>query len=166
MTTCYEEARAAIEAGKARAHALWMLLMREDQRDGFALKPMRWEGPGEYQRVEFIDSGDSVLVKLPYGVSLPMPRPANANVQLGDPKKPYEWEYSSCYHDGGGRCPIITNSKGEEIVSDTGLGLTLAQQIVVEHNLLHWIINNLLNESQLSVIPPGHACMLREFKGD
>ena len=46
-------------------HPLWVLLADEHERDGYALKPAPWEGPGEYQRVTY-EGGDSlgVLVKV------------------------------------------------------------------------------------------------------
>lgn len=68
----HTEAMVAIRAGTAKAKALWVLLSDEHERDGYALRPLRWEGPGEYQHVEF-DDGRNGLVKLPFGVSLPTP---------------------------------------------------------------------------------------------
>lgn len=50
----YQEARKAIEEGRATPHALWVLLSNESDRDGYALKPRPWEGPGEYQHVKFL----------------------------------------------------------------------------------------------------------------
>ncbi|WP_320196262.1 hypothetical protein RMR10_004450 [Agrobacterium rosae] len=50
-----EETREAIARGDAQAHALWVLLSNETDRDGFWLKPLEWEGSGEYQRVSFRD---------------------------------------------------------------------------------------------------------------
>lgn len=60
----YAEARAAIEAGTAKPHALWVLLGAESDRDGFALKPSPWEGPGTYQHVAF-DSDYCRLIRVP-----------------------------------------------------------------------------------------------------
>ena len=60
----YDEAEAAILAGKAEARALWMIISDEHQRDNFALKPMPWEGRGEYQLVEYAD-GRSGFVRIP-----------------------------------------------------------------------------------------------------
>ena len=57
----YEEARTAIGNGVAKAHALWLLLAAEADRDGYALKPLIWEGPGEYQRVTFSDGRDGLV---------------------------------------------------------------------------------------------------------
>lgn len=39
-------------------HPLWVLLGAESARDGYALKPSPWEGPGEYQRVVYPDGRD------------------------------------------------------------------------------------------------------------
>lgn len=59
----YIEARKAIHGGRAKAHALWMLLVDKNERDGYGLKPDVWEGPGEYQRVTLEGSDDlGVLV--------------------------------------------------------------------------------------------------------
>ena len=66
----YEMAARAIRAGQAKPHHLWMLLSRESDRNGYALKPVQWEGPGEYQRVVF-DDGRDVLVRLPRYAHLP-----------------------------------------------------------------------------------------------
>lgn len=65
----FDEAVAAVAAGTAQAHALWMLLSSEADRDGFALKPSPWEGAGEYQRVAFADGRD-VLVRIPICTSI------------------------------------------------------------------------------------------------
>lgn len=66
----FTEARREILAGRATAHFLWLLLDSEDDREGLALKPAPWEGPGEYQRVVFADGRD-VLVRLPSYQPLP-----------------------------------------------------------------------------------------------
>ena len=66
----FDEARKAIFAGMAKAHALWVLLRDEHQRDGYALKPMPWEGSGEYQHVSFSD-GRRGFVRLPSDKRLP-----------------------------------------------------------------------------------------------
>lgn len=63
VTSPYDEARNAISAGTAVARALWVLLSAESDRDGFALKPMPWEGPGEYQHVIF-GNGRNGFVKV------------------------------------------------------------------------------------------------------
>ncbi len=65
----YEIAKKEITAGKLQPHALWILISDESERDGYALKPAAWEGPGEYQRVA---AGDDLgfLVKLPAGANL------------------------------------------------------------------------------------------------
>lgn len=47
----------------AVARQLWMLLSKESDRDGYALQPEKWEGPGEYQCVEYPD-GRITLVKV------------------------------------------------------------------------------------------------------
>jgi len=62
----YDEAKAAILAGTAKPHALWVLVARPDQRDGFALRPNPWEGSGEYQHVAF-DDNEWRLIRLPDG---------------------------------------------------------------------------------------------------
>lgn len=54
----------AIVAGQANAHALWLLLSSESDRDGYWLRPMPWEGSGEYQRVSYKDGRDG-LVRVP-----------------------------------------------------------------------------------------------------
>lgn len=59
--TLYEEARQHVERGTARAHALWLLLSDEHERDAYKLKPLRWEGPGEYQHVVFHDGRDGLV---------------------------------------------------------------------------------------------------------
>lgn len=60
----YEEAAAAIAEGRAVARQLWVILREENERDGYALRPMPWEGPGEYQSVEYAD-GRKGFVRLP-----------------------------------------------------------------------------------------------------
>lgn len=60
----YKDVCQAIAAGQATAHSLWVLLSAETDRDGYALKPMPWEGSGEYQRVEYSDGRDG-LVRVP-----------------------------------------------------------------------------------------------------
>ena len=67
----YKQAVDAIAARTATAHALFVLLSSEHDRDGYWLKPSPWEGPGEYQRVTFED-GRSVFVRLPDHRSLPI----------------------------------------------------------------------------------------------
>lgn len=62
--TAYDEAVAAIAAGTAKGHALWVLLTTEGEREGYALKPMPWEGSGQYQHVTF-DDGRSGFVRIP-----------------------------------------------------------------------------------------------------
>lgn len=64
----FNEAKAAIAAGNAKAHALWVLISNEHDREGYALKPSPWEGSGEYQRVHYSDGRD-VLVRIPHGIS-------------------------------------------------------------------------------------------------
>lgn len=65
----FQEAQAAILAGRATAHSLWQLISNESDREGYALKPVPWEGSGEYQRVEFADGRD-VYVRIPFGKRL------------------------------------------------------------------------------------------------
>ena len=62
----FDNAKASIATGDAKAHPLWVVLANEHQRDGYALKPMPWEGAGEYQRVSF-DDGRDLFVRIPYG---------------------------------------------------------------------------------------------------
>lgn len=63
----YDEARQAIQDGRAVPHALWVLLSKESDRDGYALKPIPWEGPGEYQHVKFDGEDCGRFVRLPEG---------------------------------------------------------------------------------------------------
>lgn len=76
----YDRAQAAIAAGEATGHALWILLSAETDRDGYALKPDPWEGPGEYQHVSFApDRQAPALVRIPAGrKSLPTDWPKGA----------------------------------------------------------------------------------------
>jgi hypothetical protein len=67
----YREAKKAIAEGRATGHALWVLLSDEHQRDGYALKPIPWEGAGEYQHVTFDDGRDG-FVRIP-GVDPSLP---------------------------------------------------------------------------------------------
>lgn len=60
----YDEAVKAIHAGTARPRSLWIIVGDEHQRDAYALKPSPWEGPGEYQHVDF-DDGYFRLIRLP-----------------------------------------------------------------------------------------------------
>jgi hypothetical protein len=72
--SAYEDAKLAIANGTAEAFALWVLLADEHDRDGYALKPMPWEGSGEYQHITFVDGRDG-FVKIPLGQrSLPVPK--------------------------------------------------------------------------------------------
>ncbi len=64
----HAEALREIQAGRAEAFALWVLLSQESERDGYALKPMPWEGPGEYQHVKFND-GREGFVRVPFNRS-------------------------------------------------------------------------------------------------
>lgn len=75
QTTGYDEASRAIAAGQAEAHALWVLLSDEHERDGHWLKPMPWEGPGEYQRVSYVD-GRNGFVRMNGWKSLPVRKTA------------------------------------------------------------------------------------------
>lgn len=68
----FTEARDAIALGRARAHSLWVLLSDEHQRDGYALRPMPWEGPGEYQHVSY-DDGRAGFVRVPVDDGRPLP---------------------------------------------------------------------------------------------
>lgn len=64
MSKAFDEAVQAIIAGKAEPNALWVLLSEEHSRDGFWLKPLLWEGPGEYQHVSYHD-GREGFVRVP-----------------------------------------------------------------------------------------------------
>jgi hypothetical protein len=64
--TAYAEAAKEVFGGRAKAHALWVLLSKESDRDGYALRPMPWEGSGEYQHFSFADGRDG-FVKVPDG---------------------------------------------------------------------------------------------------
>lgn len=81
----FDEARAAIHAGTAMAHALWCLISDEHDRDGYALKPSPWEGSGEYQRVHYSDGRD-VLVRIPDDRSLPTNEVSRVRVKITDQK--------------------------------------------------------------------------------
>ncbi|MBX5143333.1 hypothetical protein HJB79_32055 [Rhizobium lentis] len=59
----FKNALKEIHAGRAEAHALWVSLNDEHQRDRFAFKASPWEGPGEYQSVSFKD-GRNVFIKI------------------------------------------------------------------------------------------------------
>jgi hypothetical protein len=77
--TAFGAAAKAIAAGEAKAHALWVILTDERQRDGLALKPMPWEGTGEYQHVTYADGRDGFVRVQPGERSLPIgPRVAKA----------------------------------------------------------------------------------------
>jgi hypothetical protein len=71
--------REAIAHGQAEGYALWVLLKQESDRDGFWLKPLVWEGPGEYQHVAFLDSGKHGFVKIT-DKSLPCTNPFTKQV--------------------------------------------------------------------------------------
>lgn len=60
----YDRAVEAITAGTATPRAAWLVVGVEHQRDGYAMKPSPWEGPGEYQHVVFADNYFG-LVRLP-----------------------------------------------------------------------------------------------------
>lgn len=62
--TGFDVAVAAVVAGTAKAHSLWVILSKESERNGYALKPMPWEGSGEYQHVSFDDGRDG-FVRIP-----------------------------------------------------------------------------------------------------
>ena len=59
--TIQDETRLAIANGEAQAHALWVIISSEEQRDGFYLRPLQWEGPGTYQHVSFRDGRDGFV---------------------------------------------------------------------------------------------------------
>lgn len=67
----FDTASAAIKAGHAKPRQLWLLLAAQSDRDGYALRPFPWEGPGEYQHVWYDDERGSVLVRLPDHLHLP-----------------------------------------------------------------------------------------------
>lgn len=60
----FDEAVREIKSGNALPRCLWVSCPNETHRDGYALKPSPWEGPGVYQHVQF---GAEVgrLVRLP-----------------------------------------------------------------------------------------------------
>lgn len=60
----FKEARREILAGRCMAQHLWVILSDEHERDRFALKPMPWEGPGQYQHVHYLDGRDG-FVRVP-----------------------------------------------------------------------------------------------------
>jgi hypothetical protein len=66
VVSAFHEAVAAILNGQATPRALWILLSAPTDRDGLWLKPLRWEGPGEYQHVAYADGRDG-LVRVPDG---------------------------------------------------------------------------------------------------
>ena len=61
----FETAKQWIADGKLVPHSLWILLSKETERDGYALKPATWEGPGEYQHVSVAGESLGFLVKCP-----------------------------------------------------------------------------------------------------
>lgn len=66
----FDQAVREIVAWRAAPCSLWMILGAESDRDGFALRPAPWEGPGEYQAVEWTDRR-TTLVRVPVaGISL------------------------------------------------------------------------------------------------
>lgn len=56
-----EQTHKAIARGDAQAHALWVILTNENDRDGYALKPLQWDGIGEYQHISFRDGRDGFV---------------------------------------------------------------------------------------------------------
>lgn len=60
----FNDAVKAILAGEAKARELWIVLFGEHDRDRYALRPMPWEGAGEYQCVEYTD-GRAGFVRVP-----------------------------------------------------------------------------------------------------
>jgi len=64
--TAYDRTAIAIAKGEAHGHALWVLLFDEHDRNGYALKPIVWEGAGEYQHVSFTDGRDG-FIRIPDG---------------------------------------------------------------------------------------------------
>lgn len=58
------DVQAELAARTAYFGTLWCLLSFPDQRDGYMLKPVEWQGPGEYQLVEFKDNRTPVLIKV------------------------------------------------------------------------------------------------------
>jgi hypothetical protein len=69
-TTGFDAACTAIREGRATPWALWAILTSEHERDGYALKPAPWEGPGEYQALAYSD-GRMAFVRLPDFQPLP-----------------------------------------------------------------------------------------------
>lgn len=72
----FDAAVAAIKEGRAQPHSLWTLLSDAHERDGYWLRPMPWEGPGEYQHVTY-DDGRAGFVRIPCG-AYGLPRAAKA----------------------------------------------------------------------------------------
>lgn len=65
----YRAAEIAIKEGRATGHALWIILRTPDERDGYALQPDPWEGPGCYQSVSY-GKEFGRLVRCPLGRQL------------------------------------------------------------------------------------------------
>lgn len=61
----YDKAKADIAAGRAKAHALWVILSNQHDRDGYAIRPDPWEGPGRYQHVSYGDAPLGVFIRIP-----------------------------------------------------------------------------------------------------
>lgn len=66
MATAYDQAAQAISAGEAKGQALWCIISNEHMRDGYLLRPMPWEGSGQYQHVSYNDGRDG-FVRIPDG---------------------------------------------------------------------------------------------------
>lgn len=73
----FDEAAKAILGGRATPHALCAIISTEGQRDGYALRPLIWEGPGTYQHVSYED-GRSGFVRLPDSAGSLPKRPTGA----------------------------------------------------------------------------------------
>lgn len=70
----YYQPKKAVADGSAKASALWVFLSDEHSRDGYGLKPMPWEGTGEYQHVTFNDGRDGFVRTPDEGRPLPVAR--------------------------------------------------------------------------------------------
>jgi hypothetical protein len=54
----------AIRSGAAHGHQAFALLANEHERDAFMIRPLAWDGPGEYQYIHWAD-GRHFFVRMP-----------------------------------------------------------------------------------------------------
>ena len=61
----YDQAMNEVNNGRGEARALWILVLNETERDHFALRPLTWEGSGEYRAfvIYALNDGLPVLIK-------------------------------------------------------------------------------------------------------